>query len=109
MGVALVISGISGVLKPGSIGIQAVNIYNMSFILSTISASVTYLLLVKIWPVKVYPPGPHEDDPVSWEALAATEGFFDEDDMPDYLRERLEGVSADDTEAQGVFYSSKLD
>lgn len=103
------ISGISGVLKPGSIGIEAVNIYNMSFILSTTSASLTYLLIVKIWPIKVFPPGPHENDPVSWEAMAAREGFFEEDDVPEYLRGSLEQASTYDAEAQGVFYPNKLD
>jgi nucleobase:cation symporter-1, NCS1 family len=109
VGVVLVISGIAGVLKPGSIGIEAVNIYNMSFILSTTSASLAYLLMVKIWPIKVFPPGPHENDPVTWEAMVPTEGFLEEDDMPEYLRQGSERVSTYDFEAQGVLAPSKLD
>jgi NCS1 family nucleobase:cation symporter-1 len=109
VGVVLVISGIAGVLKPGSIGIEAVNIYNMSFILSTTSASLAYLLIVKIWPIKVFPPGPHENDPVTWEAMVPTEGFFEEDNMPEYLRQGSERVRTCEPEAQGVFFPSKRD
>jgi hypothetical protein len=104
----LVISGISGVLHPGSIGVEAVNIYNMSFILSTTSASLTYLLMVKIWPIKVFPPGMHERDTVTWEAMVPAEGFFEEDDMPEHLRQGPERGISNYSKAQGVLFPSKL-
>lgn len=84
VGVALVISGISGVLNPGSIGQTAVNIYNMGFLLSTSSAALTYFVLIKIWPVRVYPVG-KEETGMEWERMAAMEGFFEEDEKPEYL------------------------
>ncbi|KAF7125404.1 hypothetical protein CNMCM5793_001582 [Aspergillus hiratsukae] len=86
-GVALVIPGVSGALKPGSIGIAAVHIYNMGFLLSTTFSAVVYYVCCKIWPVQVYPRevGPQDE---SWEAMKYTEGFFPQDEIvPDYLQE----------------------
>ncbi|KAJ6103573.1 hypothetical protein N7486_003795 [Penicillium sp. IBT 16267x] len=88
-GVALVIPGVSGALKPGSIGIAAVHIYNMGFLLSTTFPAVVYYVCCKIWPVQVYPRevGPQDD---SWEAMKYTEGFFPQDEIvPEYLQETL--------------------
>jgi NCS1 family nucleobase:cation symporter-1 len=88
-GVALVIPGVSGALKPGSIGIAAVHIYDMGFLLSTIFSALVYYVCCKIWPVQVYPQkvGPQDD---SWEAMKYTEGFFPQDEVvPEYLRETL--------------------
>ncbi|KAL3298374.1 putative allantoin permease [Colletotrichum asianum] len=73
--VLLVLPGVSGNLHPGSIGLAAVRIYNMGFLLSTITASVFYYVSCKIWPVRVYPLR-RDDQPKTWEFLRHTEGFF---------------------------------
>ncbi|RLL93203.1 hypothetical protein CFD26_100974 [Aspergillus turcosus] len=86
-GVALVIPGVSGALRPGSIGIAAVHIYNMGFLLSTTFSAVVYYVCCRIWPVQIYPRevGPQDE---SWEAMKYTEGFFPQDEIvPEYLRE----------------------
>lgn len=88
-GVALVIPGVSGALKPGSIGIAAVHIYNMGFLLSTTFSAVVYYVCCKIWPVQVYPWefGPQDEN---WEAMKYTEGFLPQDEIvPEYLQETL--------------------
>lgn len=89
-GVVLVISGISGAIKPGLISQTAVNIYNCGFILSLAAGSVTYYLLCRIWPVGVFPAGQHEGESKAWEAMVPTEGFFMNDDpLPVYVREKI--------------------
>jgi hypothetical protein len=32
-----------------------------------------------IWPVNIYPAGPHEDDPKTFEYMGPSEGYFDDD------------------------------
>ncbi|OKL62315.1 hypothetical protein UA08_03031 [Talaromyces atroroseus] len=87
--IALVIPGVSGALNPGSIGIAAVRMYNMGFLLSTIVAGLIYYVSCRIWPVPIYPPELAKDD-YSWEAMRYTEGFFPEDEViPEYLREKV--------------------
>lgn len=77
--VVLVVPGVSSNLNPGSIGIAAVRIYNMGFLLSTITAGVLYYISCMIWPVKIYPS--HCDNtPKSWEFMRHTEGFLPEDE-----------------------------
>ncbi|ORX92644.1 putative allantoin permease [Clohesyomyces aquaticus] len=89
-GVVLVISGISGAIKPGSISQTAVNIYNTGFLLSLTCGAVVYGVLCLIWPVQVYPTGPHEHDSKRWETMASTEGFFlDDEKVPDYIGSRV--------------------
>lgn len=81
---ALVISGLSGVLNPGSISQTAVNVYNMGFLLSTSSAALTYFVLIKVWPVRVYPVG-KEGTGLEWEIMGPSEGFLEGDEKPEYL------------------------
>ncbi|KAF6817674.1 allantoin transport [Colletotrichum musicola] len=78
--VLLVVPGVSGNLNPGSIGLPAVRIYNMGFLLSTITAGLLYYISCKVWPVKIYPLR-REHEPKSWEFMRHTEGFFPEDDF----------------------------
>ncbi|KAJ5605509.1 Permease cytosine/purine uracil thiamine allantoin [Penicillium lagena] len=85
-GITLVIPGVSGALKPGSIGIAAVHIYDMGFLLSTTFSGLLYYICCKIWPLQVYPleVGPKDD---SWEVMKYMEGFFPEDEIvPEYLQ-----------------------
>ena len=90
VGIMLVISGISGAINPGSISETAVNIYNCGFVLSLTGAAVTYWVLCKLWPVRVYPRGAHEGDSRRWESMRSTEGFFvDDEPLPDYIQERI--------------------
>lgn len=89
-GVVLVISGISGAIKPGSVSQMAVNIYNCGFILSFTAGAVVYYVLCRVWPPKVYPDGEHEGESRAWEYMVPTEGFFlDDEIVPEYVRERV--------------------
>jgi nucleobase:cation symporter-1, NCS1 family len=89
-GVVLVISGIAGAIKPGTISQTAVNIYNTGFVLSLTCGAVVYFILCKIWPVRVYPLGPHEQESKRWENMVPTEGFFHDDEVvPAYVRDRV--------------------
>ncbi|KAI0475176.1 putative allantoin permease [Xylariaceae sp. FL0804] len=88
-GVVLVISGIAGAIKPGSISETAVNVYNCGFILSLTTGAVVYYVACKLFPPKIYPDGEHQGDSTRWEAMVPTEGFFPDDDpLPAYIRER---------------------
>ncbi|EME82746.1 uncharacterized protein MYCFIDRAFT_80362 [Pseudocercospora fijiensis CIRAD86] len=90
VGVVLVISGISGAIKPGSVSQTVVNVDNCGFILSFTGAAVTYYILCLIWPVQVYPRGPHENESKEWEVMVPTEGFFsDGSPLPDYIRSNM--------------------
>ncbi len=85
---ALVVHGVAGALKPGSVNAASTHIYNMGFILSTLAGGVSYYVICKVWPVKIYPEV-HSDEPTTWEHMAPTEGYFDDDNLiPDYLLER---------------------
>ncbi|OQO02910.1 hypothetical protein B0A48_11193 [Cryoendolithus antarcticus] len=89
-GVVLVISGISGAIKPGSISQTAVNVYNCGFVLSLTAGALVYYILIKIWPVQIYPIGTHEGERKAWESMIATEGFFlDDEPMPEYIKEKV--------------------
>lgn len=82
----------SGALHPGSIGIAAVRLYKLGFLLSTTLSALLYYTSCRIWPVQIYPPELQPKDE-SWEAMRYSEGFFPEDEViPDYLRRSvLEG------------------
>jgi NCS1 family nucleobase:cation symporter-1 len=104
--IALVISGIAGVLQPGSIGTAAVRIYNLGFLLSTSVAALVYYASCKIWPVQLYPTeytssiAPKD---TSWEVMRYTEGFFPEDEViPEYVRDEMlmMGVGLEKEEVQ---------
>ncbi|KAH8880794.1 putative allantoin permease [Thozetella sp. PMI_491] len=99
-GVVLVISGISGAIRPGSISQTAVNVYNTGFLLSIVTSAVVYYILSRLFPPKLYPDG-HEDTSTAWEYMATTEGFLPDDPViPGYIRERMllgeEPVRVDD-------------
>lgn len=87
--VVLVISGIAGAIKPGSISQTAVNVYNCGFVLSLACASTVYYLLNLFFPPKIYPDGEHQDETHAWETMVPTEGFFPDDDpQPSYISDR---------------------
>ncbi|RDW58112.1 hypothetical protein BP6252_13523 [Coleophoma cylindrospora] len=80
-GVGIAISGIAGVLSPGSVPTMAVNLYNTSFILSGATSAVAYFIFNKIWPVKIYPDGPHANEESSFEFMRKSEGYFDDEEV----------------------------
>ncbi|KAI1340688.1 putative allantoin permease [Xylariaceae sp. FL0016] len=87
--VVLVISGIAGAIKPGSISQTAVNVYNCGFVLSLTTGGVVYYLACKVFPPKMYPDGEHQFESKAWEHMVPTEGFFlDDDPVPEYVKER---------------------
>lgn len=86
----LVISCISGAIKPGSISQTAVNICNYGFILSFSAGAVVYYIACKIFLPKIYPDGEHERESKRWENMAPPEGFFlDDEIVPEYIRDRF--------------------
>ncbi|KAL4799482.1 permease for cytosine/purines, uracil, thiamine, allantoin-domain-containing protein [Aspergillus venezuelensis] len=90
--IALVIPGVSGALKPGSIGTAAVRIYDLGFLVSTSVAGVLYYCLCWVWPVRMFPEGyvGREGD-MGFEGMKASEGFFgDEHIVPGYLGDSVE-------------------
>jgi nucleobase:cation symporter-1, NCS1 family len=88
IGVALVVHGVAGALNPGSVNVASTRIYNMGFILSTLAGGVSYYGICKFWPVKIYPEA-HAYEPTTWEHMAPTEGYFEDDNLiPDYLLDR---------------------
>lgn len=91
VGVVLVISGIAGAIRPGSISQTAVNVYYLGFVLSFAGAGITYYVLCWIWPVRVYPVGRHEGESEEFEHMVPTEGFFlDDEPLPGYIRVVME-------------------
>lgn len=77
--IALVIPGVAGAINPGSIGVAAVRMYNMGFLLSTTVGGLLYYVFSVVWPVDLYPPQ-FADRSKSWEAMRFTEGFFAEEE-----------------------------
>lgn len=104
IGVVLVVHGVANALNPGTLGVASTNMYNMGFILSSLGGGVSYYIICLIFPVKIMPDN-HADEPVTWERMAATEGFFEDDEgVPNYIdfgRESgLTGVVMRETEGQ---------
>jgi NCS1 family nucleobase:cation symporter-1 len=88
VGAALVVHGVGNALNPGTLGIASTRMYNMGFLISTCAGGFSYYVFCRIWPVKVYPDA-HADEPVKWEHMASTEGYFEDDNLiPDYLTDR---------------------
>lgn len=86
IGVALVVHGVANSLNPGTLGQASTNIYNMGIILSSLAGGLSYYLICLVFPPPIMPPG-HTDEPVTWEGLAKTEGFFpDDDNVPAYIQ-----------------------
>ncbi|KAJ0419441.1 permease for cytosine/purines, uracil, thiamine, allantoin-domain-containing protein [Aspergillus carlsbadensis] len=92
--IALVIPGVSGALNPGSIGTAAVRIYDLGFLISTSVAGVLYWGLCALWSVRIFPVGKEAlGEGLGFEGMKGTEGFFgDEEVVPGYLVETLDGV-----------------
>jgi NCS1 family nucleobase:cation symporter-1 len=85
IGVILVVHGVANALKPGTLGPASTNMYNMGFILSSLGGGVSYYLICLVFPVKIMPDH-HADEPVTWERMAKTEGFFPDDEgVPAYI------------------------
>lgn len=96
VGVVLVISGIAGTITPGSISQTAVNLYNCGFVLSLAASAISYYVICKIFPPRIYPHG-HEGESDAWETMVPTEGFFPDDELiPSYIRERMLAGEGDD-------------
>lgn len=85
IGVALVVHGVANSLNPGTLGQASTDIYNMGIILSSLAGGLSYYLICLVFPPPIMPPA-HADEPVTWERLAKTEGFFpDDENVPRYI------------------------
>lgn len=93
-GVALTIHGIAGNLKPKSVSQASKNIYKMGFILSGLMGFLTYWALCTIWPVPMLPKE-HEHEVLGFEGLAATEGFFEGEDVSTITGRMIDGEGSD--------------
>lgn len=101
IGVVLVVHGVANSLSPGTLGQASTNIYNMGIILSSLAGGLSYYLICLVFPPPVMPPH-HADEPVTWEKLAKTEGFFpDDENVPSYIHFETETSVLDrDTQSQ---------
>lgn len=108
IGVVLVVHGVANSLSPGTLGQASTNIYNMGIILSSLAGGLSYYIICLIWPVPVMPPH-HADEPVTWERLAKTEGYFaDDDKVPSYIQFDTEtSVVERDNDSQGQVEDEK--
>ncbi|ORY26801.1 putative allantoin permease [Naematelia encephala] len=94
IGVVLVVHGVANALHPHSLNAASTDIYNMGFILSTLSAGIAYYLICLVFPVKIMPDA-HADEPVTWERLGSSEGFFPDDlNVPEYIAFSSHGMSS---------------
>jgi len=85
IGVGLVVHGVANSLAPGTLDPASTNIYNMGIILSSLAGGLSYYLICLVFPPPVMPPH-HADEPVTWEKMAATEGYFaDDESVPSYI------------------------
>jgi NCS1 family nucleobase:cation symporter-1 len=82
-GVAFTVHGVAGNLKPGSVNAASSNMYRLGFLLSLAMGSLVYYVACLIWPVQLY--ATSAEGPTSFEAMAASEGFF-EGESPDTIR-----------------------
>ena len=72
-------------MNPGTLGQASTNIYNMGIILSSLAGGLSYYLICLVFPPPVMPPH-HADEPVTWERLAKTEGYFsDDENLPAHI------------------------
>ena len=95
IGVVLVVHGVANALHPGSLGIASTHIYYMGIILSSLAGGGSYYIICLIWPPKIMPDH-HADEPVVWEGLSKTEGYFADDmGVPSYIRFDQSTISVD--------------
>jgi NCS1 family nucleobase:cation symporter-1 len=85
IGVVLVVHGVANSLAPGTLDPASTNIYNMGIILSSLAGGLSYYLICLVFPPPIMPPH-HADEPVTWEKMAPTEGYFqDDENVPSYI------------------------
>ncbi|KAG2733907.1 hypothetical protein G9P44_003432 [Scheffersomyces stipitis] len=77
---SICIPGLYRAYYPESLSISATRMYQMGYILTTISSMVFYYCLSLIFKPQIYPEA-HRDTPKTWEYMRTTDGFF-EDDSP---------------------------
>jgi NCS1 family nucleobase:cation symporter-1 len=90
-GVAFTVHGVAGSLEPGSVSDASKNMYKLGFLLSFCMGGLVYYVLCLIWPVQVLPQGLEQQ--LSFEELAANEGFFDHESVST-ITDVLEGEVA---------------
>jgi len=78
-GVAFTVHGVAGSLDADSVAEASKNMYKLGFLLSLFMGGLVYYSLCLIWPVKMVPRGAGGE--LGFEALAANEGFFDDENV----------------------------
>lgn len=68
-GMVMGLPGLVGALNPGSVGMAAVNMYKMGWLLSYFTAGTFYYILRLFIKAQVHPLG-YEDMPTTWEYMA---------------------------------------
>lgn len=85
IGVVLVVHGVANALMPGTLSPASTNIYNMGIILSSLAGGLSYYLICRVFPPPIMP-ARHADQPIRWEGMAKTEGYFaDDDNVPPHI------------------------
>lgn len=54
--------------------------FHLGFLISGVSSALFYYIFNRIWPVEIYPAGPHQNDSKSFEYMRPSEGYFEEDE-----------------------------
>lgn len=77
-GMVMGLPGLIGDLEPGSVGIAAVRMYNMGWLLSFFTAGTVYYVLRLFIKAEIHPPA-YQGVPTTWEYMAREkrEGFYD--------------------------------
>lgn len=78
-GVAFTVHGVAGSLNPDSVSDASKNMYKLGFLLSFCMGGLVYYVSCLIWPVQVLPLGLERT--LSFEELAADEGFFEHESV----------------------------
>lgn len=83
VGVGLTISGVADSINPGSIGLGAVKIYKLGFLLSFISAFGAYGIICYFFPIPQILPDNMDVKGLGFEQFAETDGFIGDESIED--------------------------
>jgi NCS1 family nucleobase:cation symporter-1 len=94
----MVIHGLAGSYDPNSVSAGSKHMYTLGFLLASTTGGLIYFILVKIWPVQIYP-GTNMP-PTTFEYMGANDGYF-EDDV-------IMGVESVDSTLEEVHFNEKF-
>ncbi|EGV61715.1 hypothetical protein PSN45_000406 [Yamadazyma tenuis] len=95
IGCGFTISGVANSVTPGSIGIAAVRIYQLGFLLSFIVAFVAYGTLCFAFPVKNILPDDKDIKSIGFEELAQSDGFLPGESLDSIIEPTVEIIDSE--------------